>query len=152
MLAPDFDQFVQSPANTMVTGASGTLSLDDPFRAILVLIFIALLVERALSVLYATSVWTWIRKPFVAIGASDGLKLYIAIIVNVSLAFLIHLDAFSLLTGSPATMFGMLLTGLFNSGGAKAWADVYSQWHAIRDEKVSQARMTTSRLGGSNGN
>jgi len=135
-----------SPDFNAVSG----ISMDDPFRALLILIFITLIVERALTAVYATGVWKYVRKPFNQLGLG-GLKLYVAIIVNISLAFTMHLDAFGLLLGSDATTLGMLITGLFCSGGAKAWADLYNQFEKIRSGKVDQVGLETERLRAQNG-
>lgn len=122
-----------------ISTTAQTITWDDPFRTLIILLFIALLVERGLTAVYATGLWAWIKKPLANIGVGD-LKLYVAIIVNVLLAFAINLDAFCLLTGHEPTTIGILITGLFNSGGAKAWADVYSQMQAVRDGKVRSAQ------------
>lgn len=114
------------------------VGIEDPFRAVLVLLFISLLVERSLSVIYGTRFWQGFRQRSHSVGVV-GLRLYIAIIVNVMLAFTIRLDAFQLLTGCAPTALGMLITGLFNAGGSKAWSDLYRQFNEIREGKVKKA-------------
>ena len=139
MTSPDFNQLVQGVSEKALSTGQPALSFDDPFREIFVLIFVTILIERALTAIYSTGLWELIRKPIKNLGI-DGLKLYVAIAVNVWLCFIIHLDAFSLLTGAEASTLGMLITGLFNSGGAKAWADIYNQLHAVRERKVMAAK------------
>ncbi len=124
-----------------MTEMTSPVTWDDPFRALLVLVFISLLVERGLSVIYATRLWERFRGVLHSMGV-QGVRLYIAIVVNIILAFTIRLDAFYLLTGADPTTIGMLLTGLFNAGGAKAWSDIYNQFHAVREGKV---RETTAK-------
>ncbi len=139
MTTPDFNLLVQSSQDKLMLIGQPTLSFDDPFRAIFVLIFVTILIERSLTAIYSTGLWELIRKPIKNLGI-EGLRLYVAIVVNVWLCFIIHLDAFSLLTGTEATTLGMLITGLFNSGGAKAWSDLYNQLHAVREGKVMAAK------------
>ena len=139
MTSPDFNQLMQgSQDKIMAVGQTG-LSIDDPFRAIFILLFVTLIVERALTAIYSTQLWENARMPLKNLGI-ESVKLYVAIIVNVWLCFIIHLDAFSLLTGAEATTLGMLITGLFNSGGAKAWTDLYSQMNAMRVGKINIIR------------
>ncbi len=139
MTSPDFNQLLQTVSEKALSTGQPALSFDDPFRAIFVLIFVTILIERSLTAIYSTGLWELIRKPIKKLGI-EGLKLYVAIAVNVWLCFIIHLDAFSLLTGTEATTLGMLITGLFNSGGAKAWSDIYNQLHEIRNGKVIAAK------------
>ena len=138
MTAPDFNQLVQGSRDKIMAIGQPGISFDDPFRAIFILLFVTILVERALTAIYSTGLWDLVRKPLKTFGV-EGVRLYVAIIVNVWLCFIIHLDAFSLLTGAEATTLGMLITGLFNSGGAKAWADIYRQLHDVREGKALKA-------------
>ena len=124
-----------------MTEMATPVTWDDPFRALLVLVFISLLVERSLSVIYATRLWLRFREVLHSMGI-QGTRLYVAIIVNVMLAFAVRLDAFYLLTGVEPTTIGMLLTGLCNAGGAKAWSDIYNQFNAVREGRV---RETTAK-------
>lgn len=130
MFSPDFSSILSDTTRSIPMLGAGLLTV------IAVFIVVSLILERALTVIYTCSVWEkFIGAPLRAKGIGDT-KLYLAIIVNIVFMFATKLDAFALLLGADSSFVGTLITGLFSSGGAKVWADLFSHIQKVRDGKI----------------
>ena len=132
----------------MTDFSSSQVDLVDPVKTMMVLAFVALLVERALTAVYSTTLWKdLIKRPLNALGI-HSLRLYVAIIVNLTLAYVVKLDALAMLAGGSATDLGMIITGLVNSGGAKTWADIFASSQAVREGRVAKTQAEINKING----
>jgi len=113
---------------------SGTSA--DPFKPLLVAVVVTLIIERTLTAIYVTSLWKSIRK----VVRFDDLRLYTTMGTCVAFSILTGFDIFAMMYASESTLIGKTITGLFCSGGSKAWADVYQSFMTIQESKAKKAQ------------
>lgn len=137
-----FTQFSTPDFGAALSGGTSIPVLGTGIMMVFaVFIVVTLILERALTAVYATGLWEKaIGAPMRRKGITDT-KLYLAIIVNVGFMLMTNLDAFSLMFGVKSSVIGAVITGLFSSGGSKAWADLFGHIQNMREGKVDKLKL-----------
>jgi len=138
----------------MTSNPNFDLTRPQSFEAIVLSLLcvavVALVIERALTVVYALSFWSSVSKFLRRYFRMGEPKLWIAVFANVAFAAVVRLDFFAIMTGTSASLLGVIITGLFNAGGGKAWADMIHGLELIRNGKVEALQASTRNTGAMN--
>jgi len=82
------------------------------FEAVVVLFFIALILERAMAVLFEWRIW---KNHF----NNMGLKTPVAVLASWGICSVYQFDFFSMAFGEESHRIGVIITALFVAGGSK---------------------------------
>jgi hypothetical protein len=126
------------------------LNLERLTEVIIAIIFLSMIVERALAQLFETRLFIektesgkivaqMIKDPekfpkgLLKQKKKKGLKESIALVASIGVCWLIHFDALtiSFASNDHTTIYGYIITGLIVAGGSKASIKLFKDWIGI---------------------